>query len=978
MFLKSLEIFGFKSFADRTRIEFADGITALLGPNGCGKSNVVDAIKWVIGEQGAKALRAEKMENVIFAGTENRKPLNVAEVTLTILDEKGLLNLGLAEIAIKRRLYRSGESEYLINGKAAKLKDLRELFWDTGVGKAAYSVMEQGKIDQILSTRPEDRRYLFEEAAGITRSKARRAQAERDLESVEQNMREGEAVLEGVRREYDTLKKQAEEADRYRALKAAEFEAELDLSLLRLRSLAQERDRRAGELEASRKKREQLKEEIDGIAASLEENMGRVNAMQERMNAYMVEIADLQASKNGKVELSRHLAVRKTELKTQVQQLEARLSGLNERIASLEEDAAEQDAAARNLANQLKETESNIASFEEAVKAASGRVTVNEAEAARLEKEIAELEKRRNECGTELQAITEDIVSELDARLKDAGYSSAAHKRAEEEAAQIVERIKALVASKKSLLADFARGSSPESLPRLSSAAVDSFAEIEAQLMALDAALENLKKASPAFLDEFLSPEGIITKKRAIDAEILQNRKACEQKRAMIAELRGESVDLSKKIEGYRATLQELRLSRVKMEEQSSAAAEKARLIRRELASQEGQLRQLENEIYAGQKNLDDVNLQIEDAEGELAEIERKGAALAEQISSLTREIKAGTSDLSGRKGKLEELNAALVSEQARMEKLNTDASLAERDICHVRENFREKHSRDLAEFAERMASLTAHSSELREKLSGARDGLKNLGAVNHQAPELFEDARERFEFLSAQLEDLKKAREDLVLVTEEIRAEAAELFLDAYNKIKKNFHNTFRRLFGGGRAELRLVDPENVLESGIEIFARPPGKRLENISLLSGGEKSMTAVALLFATYMVKPSPFCLLDEIDAALDDQNVSRFVAMLHEFADASQYIVITHNKKTAVSAGTALGITMQESGVSQLISIKYTDFMDYSADTFPDGSGDFEEEDVPLEEDVVLPARPECFARRGEAQAVASDTRGEDD
>lgn len=219
VFLKSLEIFGFKSFADRTRIEFSEGITALLGPNGCGKSNVVDAVKWVLGEQASRAMRAEKMEDVIFNGTETRKPLNVAEVTLTIANEKGLLNLDMCEIAIKRRLYRSGESEYYINNTPSKLKDIRELFWDTGVGKTAYSVMEQGKIDQILSSKPEDRRYIFEEAAGITRFKVKGAEAERKLVKTEENMRQIEGVLGEVRRSYETLKIQSEKTTQYRSLR---------------------------------------------------------------------------------------------------------------------------------------------------------------------------------------------------------------------------------------------------------------------------------------------------------------------------------------------------------------------------------------------------------------------------------------------------------------------------------------------------------------------------------------------------------------------------------------------------------------------------------------------------------------------------------------------------------------------------------------------------------------------------------------
>lgn len=263
MFLKSLEIFGFKSFADRTRIEFAAGITALLGPNGCGKSNVVDAMKWVLGEQASKTLRAEKMEDVIFNGTESRKALNVAEVTLTISNENGLLNLEVSEIAIKRRLYRSGESEYFINNTPVRLKELRELFWDTGVGKAAYSVMEQGKIDQILSSKPEERRYLFEEAAGITRFKVRRAEAERKLQKTEENMRQVEGVLTEVRRSYDTLKVQAEKTVKHRAFKEAIFEHDLDIQLLRLKKFTDDYAQREESIKEAKFKRDEVQGKID-------------------------------------------------------------------------------------------------------------------------------------------------------------------------------------------------------------------------------------------------------------------------------------------------------------------------------------------------------------------------------------------------------------------------------------------------------------------------------------------------------------------------------------------------------------------------------------------------------------------------------------------------------------------------------------------------------------------------------------------
>jgi chromosome segregation protein len=290
LFLKNLEILGFKSFADRTRVEFADGITALLGPNGCGKSNVVDAIKWVLGEQASRAMRAEKMEDVIFNGTENRKPLNVAEVTLTLANEAGLLPLDVSEVQIKRRLYRSGESEYYINSQPVRLKEIRELFWDTGVGKAAYSVMEQGKIDQILSSKPDERRYLFEEAAGITRYKVKSAEAERKLVKTEENMRQVEGILGEVKRSYDTLKVQADKTLKYRSLRELVFQYELDIQLLRLKQFKYDRDERIEALEKKTQERDAIRAEMDAITRSLEENMDVVNSMEEKLIEYQKDI----------------------------------------------------------------------------------------------------------------------------------------------------------------------------------------------------------------------------------------------------------------------------------------------------------------------------------------------------------------------------------------------------------------------------------------------------------------------------------------------------------------------------------------------------------------------------------------------------------------------------------------------------------------------------------------------------------------
>ncbi|MDC7127378.1 MAG: AAA family ATPase, partial [Spirochaetales bacterium] len=328
MFLKSIEIFGFKSFADRTVVEFSEGISALLGPNGCGKSNVVDSIKWVLGEQSSKTLRAEKMEDIIFNGTETRKALNVAEVNLIISNDQGILELDMPEISVKRRLYRSGESEYYINGAQVKLKELRELFFDTGIGKSAYSIMEQGKIDQILSNKPEERRYLFEEAAGITRFKMRGAEAERKLNKTEENMRQVESILSEVKRSHDSLKSQADKTIKYRDLKNQIFEAELDLQLLRLREVMDNTHSAENNLKEKEENKNSLTEEIDEINESLEENLDLVNTMESDLIETQKKLYGIDLEKNGKENQSKMLGERRVEISRQAEDCVAKEKNL--------------------------------------------------------------------------------------------------------------------------------------------------------------------------------------------------------------------------------------------------------------------------------------------------------------------------------------------------------------------------------------------------------------------------------------------------------------------------------------------------------------------------------------------------------------------------------------------------------------------------------------------------------------------------
>jgi chromosome segregation protein len=961
LFLKNLEIFGFKSFADRTRVEFADGITALLGPNGCGKSNVVDAIKWVLGEQASRAMRAEKMEDVIFNGTENRKPLNVAEVTLTLANETGLLPLDMNEVQIKRRLYRSGESEYYINSQPVRLKEVRELFWDTGVGKAAYSVMEQGKIDQILSSKPDERRDLFEEAAGITRFKVKSAEAERKLAKTEENMRQVEGILGEVKRSYDTLKVQADKTLKYRSLREAIFQYELDIQLLRLKQFKYDRDERIEELEKKTKERDAIRAEMDVINKSLEENMDVVNSMEEKLIEYQKNIYGLAVEKNAKEKEARLLGEQRAENKAKIAQNEGRERTITGKIEELTEDAEEQDGVVRDLQKKVRDIEENITSFEENIQLAASRIGENDAAVKGNEEGILRLEQEQGGYEKELEGITDDIVAALDSGLREAGYSAVERRKAELALEEALGRIKTLLTGREALIRDLgdaadradSGGPPPGDLRRIALGLADALADAAGLSEKALSLFEAYRKSTPAFIDEFLAPEGIITKKRALDGKIRSAKEDAGDRRERIAALRRENVDLGGKINEYRATLEELRVSRMRMTTQAQAAEEQARLIRRELAGQEGLLKNLRDELFLDRKRFDEIGERISDTEMEIVEMERRGIQLTAGLEALEKDISRRNGDVAGEQETVKKRMAQLAKVQENLEKIHLELVQSETEIKNIQDNFRETHSRDLMEFEERIFTITAPAAELREKLGQVRGELRDLGAVNLMAPEEFAETRERYDFLTNQLNDLIKAKEDLERITAEIRAESSDLFMVTYNKIKTNFHNMFRRLFGGGKAALRLLDPNHVLESGIEIYAQPPGKKLENINLLSGGERSMTAVALLFATYMVKPSPFCLLDEIDAALDEQNVGRFVQLLREFSRVSQFIVITHNKKTVTGAGTLIGVTMEESGVTKVISVRIEN----------DGAGSVQEtslagesgnEDDGFEEEVVEP------------------------
>ena len=957
MFLKSLDIYGFKSFADKTHIDFADGITALLGPNGCGKSNVVDAIKWVLAERNSKNLRAEKMEDVIFNGTERRNSLNTAEVTLTIANDKGLLPLEEDEIAITRRLYRSGDQEYFINRRQVGPTEIRKLFMDTGVGKAAYSVMEQGKIDQILSSKPEDRRYLFEEAAGISRSKAECAEAERELQHTRQNMVQIEIALNEIKRQYDSLKIQSEKTIKYRQYNEEIYNYELDLTLLKLKNFVQDKARFEEQLKTVQEKRDQVRKEIEEINNTISENMDKVKSMQDLLYQKQAEQIGLAKEQNGKLELIKQANSRALEIKEKLNNLEGRKRSLEDRIESIQEEIDENNASLHSKKKQIEDIRNNINSFKANIETASSQITENDKEVSNLRTQIAEFEEERKNLQVQLASITEDIVSVLDEKLKEVGFSESQMNIAKEELETTLGKLKIFVNGRNNIFSDFkGQNHNLEEYKNTLSEVCDAFTETSTQLDSLETSLKKYYESSPAFITEFLSPQGIMTKKRAIDEKINQNIEKVSNLTNEIDSLSTSSSNLSQKIEEYKETLINLRGNEIKMQEQINSATTQLSLLERSLTSEQNNLRETDTELFAEQKRDEEIREQVITLQDELAEIEYRGKKLTKELDELDEEIAKCNKSVSGKTGTLDKKREEQNKYQEQYEKLTLTLNSSDNDIKNIKQNFQDQYSRDLMEFEERMYKITKTSVELKDKLSQAKENFKALGSVNLMAPEEFNEVKDRYERQKTNYEDTQKSLENLVRVSEEIKSKSSEMFLETYNKIKKNFHNMFRRLFNGGRAELKLADPTNILTSGIDIYAQPPGKKLENIALLSGGEKTMTAVALLFATYQVRPSPFCLLDEIDAALDDKNVSSFVTVLESFANVSQYIVITHNKKTVMGASTMLGITMEESGVSKIIALKLDKDIKRGA-VIDRTENDFVDEDVPDEEGVVIPPRP---------------------
>ena len=923
MFLKSIELFGFKSFADRVRIDFTDGIAVILGPNGCGKSNIVDAIKWVVGEQSTKTLRAGKMEDVIFNGTEKRHPLNVAEVTLHFSNSDGILPMETSEISIKRRLFRTGDSEYYINRSQVRLREIRELFFDTGIGVSAYSIIEQGKIDQILSNRPEDRRLIFEEAAGITKFRMRGVETEKKLARTKDNLRQVDSILGEVSRNYEVLKIQAKKAASYRELRDLVFDCEMKLQLLILAESRKKKKKTEGNFAAITREKRSIQAEIDGLNAAIQSGTDRMNEMESELVEVQKNLYGLDLERTAGDNQKRILKERLGEVNEAISAGKAREDAVRAKLSKLETEKDSTRETHLQLTRQIEEITANAENFQRDIARFDENRSNNQERIEENNGNVKSLEAKLEDMRSKHRKITDDIVTQLDQRLKESGYSYSDRQRMEKEIEETLQLLRIHLEGKQAIVLDMEQipWQKKEHIEKLIGQIKELIDVSLNRIETLGKTMEDYKNTTPSFLDDFLSPKGVITQKRGLDDSIGENQEQIQKLRQENEDLLVENRRLAEKSDTYKKTLEELRVASAKMETQRSTLDRELKRFNDELSEQETALQSTSRETDENTKRIQAIEKQLHRLDLESSDFESKGKKLHLSRGKLER----GIAELNDRLAldeeqlKIRTMEVAGLREQE--EQVNIQLAETKRDIRHIFDGFKERHSRDLSEYENNLAEITESRGQIRQKLAATREEIRQMGQVNLMAPEEFSEVRERYEFLSGQIEDLQKAHSDLKRISEEIQTACLDRYHSMYNKIKKNFRLVFRKLFGGGKAELSLLNPEDTLNSGIDIVVQPPGKKLESIALLSGGERSLTAAALIFAIYMAKPSPFCFLDEIDAALDEENIRRFAEMLREFSENCQFVIISHNKRTISIADTLLGITMEETGVSKLISAR---------------------------------------------------------
>ncbi len=1184
MYLKKLEMKGFKSFADKTEVEYENGVTCIVGPNGSGKSNITDAVRWVLGEQKVKTLRGAKMEDVIFNGTKHRKPLGMAEVSLVFDNREKYFPLDFSEVIVTRRVFRSGDSEYLVNGTSCRLKDVKELFMDTGIGTDGYSIIGQGRIDRILSNNADERRQIFEEAAGIVKYKARKIEAERKLGNTQANLLRVDDIIRELEGRVEPLRKESEKAEQF-------LDHSKKLKTLEMNLFIRQVDTCDSKIKSENEKTDTLNKQLSEMQAALAEIEQEVERIEQQMDAYS------QA-----VKVSEESFLKAT---TEMGHFEAKVSQIRERQKStdanamrIEAEVEQIDAVMLDLNNQMEHAERALAElsekldqvnasletiqavYDEKARALTDRETDSESAKQRAIQILNAIEREKVEIAgrkASIQSLTERIDAiELsieesrshkegtNARMTDLETNHQVHRtdyaemlRTRESNMELlknrVQEQKTLENETKQLSHKHMKASSerrvlidmenafegydnsvkgvlkacskdqklgagvhgvvtslmtiPKSLERAVEVALGRqlqnivteseqdakrlidhlkrnslgrvtflpLSNIRASMYNVPVQVENMAgyvgtanqligyepKYKQLFTyllgrtvivedydtavaclkvqgmrhrivtkdGEILTPGGAITggsfksrianllgRKRKIDelgaliesykkdiktnetkmenvigeiekvqSEIEALSESCETKRVEIVKCEGEIETVRRELERLDKDSERLQRERDMISRERSTAQASIESKSKAIEALESESHEIENAMLGYSDGIRQLQSQVKELSESMtaqkvehASLNQKHAHQAMEIRRLSESVRENTEK---KAVKAEELNLLYTEKEALDEEMSIaeedmrllrksmlqiemdkedlsvklqgcQTTLATKRMTHEKElsdleqlkevlhkqdlvltkiemekeniiaNLWEKYEVSLREAMEYRIEIDVEAST--EEVKGLRNKIRRLGEVNISAIEEYKEVKSRFEFLTSERDDLVKSQKSLEKVIKDLEKKMITQFNENFEIVKEHFTGIFSKLFEGGQADLVLLDKEDVLNSGIEIVAQPPGKKLQSLSLLSGGERAMTAIALLFAILKTKPAPFCILDEIEAALDDVNVFRFADFLKEFTQNSQFVIITHRKGTMEIANTLYGVTMQEYGVSKIVSVKLED------------------------------------------------------
>ena len=1181
MYLKSIEVHGFKSFANKILFQFHNGITGIVGPNGSGKSNVADAVRWVLGEQRIKQLRGATMQDVIFSGTELRKPLGYAYVAITLDNSDHQLAIDYDEVTVARRLYRSGESEYLINGTPCRLKDVNELFYDTGIGKEGYSIIGQGQIDKILSGRPEERRELFDEAAGIVKYKRRKDASVKKLESEQQNLVRVNDILTELEKQVEPLGKQAEKARVY--LKHRETLKALDVNVFLLESektraqlsdteekyriadgdfkdtttryegIKEEYDRIATQIEALERQMEQaraqltdtsvlrgklegeiavlqekirsirgneahlqsrketLRKEIDARNADKEkllqqrnEIQKRLEKLQEERNSAAAELEIIQSrvaalnqsiedAKNAIIDALNDRAAIKTKMgrqDTMLEQAQIRRAELNSRLLRVKSDEVQQEESIKSLEEAFNTVTQEIASRKEAQTVMEAKLNELRETIAKMDQALRDAQVQYHQDKTRLEAVSNlteryegyggSIRRVMEQKDKNPGiigvvadiikvekkYETAIETALggsiqnivtdnEETAKGMISFLKQTKSGRATFLPlnsiknaqEFRQKEALKEPGVLGLAHTlvhtdEKYGDVAKSLLGRIVVVDHVDHATQlarkfkyslrivTLEGESLSPGGSISggafknssnllgRRREIEeleCKVKAHAKAVDELLVSIEDLKKDRNECRTELEKSRAALQNAFIrqntARLNIEaaqekkDQTKAGVEDLKKEEIEIETQVLQIRkekeETKQELERSEALEGEKNEQIEGFTKDLEEARRQEAAqtavlnekeldvekirqqfgfyqanedrIAGEIARYEGELEEvkksltdGVADAAGKEESIKRLQETIESSKTTQsdtqDKLNADSKKRE-ELTERQKGFfteREELSARMSALDKEVYRLNAQKEKLEESMENQvnymwneyeltlrdaaqlrdetmndlaemkkqtqtiKEAIRRLGDVNVNAIEDYKNLMERYTFLKAQHDDLVEAEKTLERIIVELDEAMRRQFKEKFAEISKEFDKVFKELFGGGKGTLELMEDEDILEAGIRIIAQPPGKKLQNMMQLSGGEKALTAIALLFAIQNLKPSPFCLLDEIEAALDDSNVGRFAHYLHKLTAHTQFIVITHRRGTMEAADRLYGITMQEKGVSTLVSVNLID------------------------------------------------------